>query len=467
MKAVFPWGVQLGEIFIQIIRKFAIFSIAILFFALAAHAENETNAEAEKLNDDIINAFSTNRCEGVSSFAVEGKEGILDALTLGVLGYCQNEVPKGLHYFFLSEAKRPDYDLVLALKGRFMWKRDLEASKKIWERLYQVAQNEAMRDMASDYLAGRITDNDERALLATDKWSYYISAQTGVSRENNPYAYSGGNLREETSSNAINSAAILNFGRETDFGSINADYSFSHVSYFSAHGADFQDHYFEAPLTIRVGASQDLSFKPFFDYVFVGDQPYQSYVGGALRGSLYQDKMTHYIQASFVSDWYYPSASKPEAGIHFRFDYNWSYFQFPFSVQTNFAMEHVQAGADQPDDDALSVIHYSHSDLSLQAVTSYMIWRLIPGFATALYFRNDSQESRFISPVRLISVSKQRQDFTAEIKPTLTIPIWTHFQIYLWYSYLWATSNLGPDDYVDRNYRNQTVGLAVRVFDGR
>ncbi|MBI3555739.1 MAG: hypothetical protein HY074_05715 [Deltaproteobacteria bacterium] len=155
-----------------------------------------------------------------------------------------------------------------------------------------------------------------------------------------------------------------------------------------------------------------------------------------------------------------PSALRAQQGEHFRFEYSWEFFPPAWTFKSLISIEHVDA-----ENDAISVgIPNSHTDMGLALGMQYDFKLFTLAFNPKIVYRKDSSVSNYTSPIDGSQVAKGRADTLVTLQPMITVPIVPYLQLMAWYQWERIYSNIGPTDYTDRNYLNQSVAVATKVF---
>ena len=421
--------------------------------------QRDYSVNTPEFEQRIVDLFSKDKCASVRVLAPTKVYARLSPLIAAVVAYCQDDPLQAEVLFAQAESLDPNRDTIYVLHARYRWKRNPDTALPLWAKVVLITRNRATRLLAQQYLAG-IAAGDE--LIEIGKTgSIFVNVQLGLSRETNPL----GNAVSSTANPSMvgNAQLVLQYARNTGFGSLTVGYTLLNNRYLTAHSADLLENDVEVPIAVRAGASEDLVFRPFGSYLTLGDQPYWIFGGFSVRGVAYRRFYKQYVQASIYEDWYYRNEYVNQAGVHARFDYNWEFFPYPWFVNMGAYFENVHAARDTDDANALTIT-YSHNDIGVQAFFEYNLRTVTPGFAMKSFIRNDSDVSTYGSVPDNTPVTKRRRDIMLEATTSLTIPLETSIHLYLWYSYDRTFSNIGITDYTDRNITTSTVGVALKAY---
>ncbi|MBI3543552.1 MAG: hypothetical protein HY075_09795 [Deltaproteobacteria bacterium] len=412
-----------------------------------------------ELEEQLVDFFTRDRCDRVRGAAPRAIQRRLSPLVAAVVAYCQSDPLEAEQLFSWAEEREPTRDTIVVLHARYRWKLNPASALPLWAKVVLITRNQATKALAQQYLAG-IAEGDDLVEIGK-KTNFFGTLVVGASRESNPLGIA---ISEApVASVAANAQANATYTEQLDNGSWSAGAGLLNNRYFTAHSADLLEADTELSLALRVGKNEDFTFRPFFSYLTLGNLPYESFGGIALRGVAYRDYYKQYVQGTIYQDWYYRNEYKPQAGWHFRFDYNWELFPFPWFASFGAYFEHVRAARDTDDANALTIT-YSHNDIGIQLFAEHNFRLFAPGLNTKLYLRNDADVSSFNRLSTGGLTTKRRQDLTLEITPSFTIPLETNYHLYIWYTFSRTFSNLGADDYADRNVRNSTVGAALKAY---
>lgn len=412
-----------------------------------------------ELESKIVELFSTDQCATARTLVSPNQFGSLRPLVLAVIAYCQ---PAGFdpeELFERAEKREPSNDTIVVLHARYRFKKDPDSALELWKKVLLLVRTPNTRQMAQEYLAGN--GEAEEQISVGQKLTYYLSAQFGGSFETNPAGNPASSERQ--ASGALNTNLSLGILDSTFYGYFALNYALANSRYFSAHDVDLFEHDLESPISLRVGTNEDLILRPFVSYLTLGDSPYQLLGGLSVQGIAYRSQYKQYVQGSIFQDHFYPGNFQSQQGTHFRFDYNWEFYPENFFIKFVAYFEHVNSDQDSDLLNSLS-IPYSHNDLGFQGYFDYNLKFAILGLYPKILIREDDDASTFLSASSGAFVSKRRQDFQISVQPHVIIPLISYLQLYIYYEINRTYSNIGIDDYQDRNILNQTVGIALRTF---
>jgi hypothetical protein len=155
------------------------------------------------------------------------------------------------------------------------------------------------------------------------------------------------------------------------------------------------------------------------------------------------------------------SEFKPEAGTHYRFDYDWEFFPNLWIYRLQASMEHVRAVNDFNNGTNLK---FSHTDVGVE----FAVKRIFRGVTAETGFRAtmrlDSLPSGFVS-LSLGKVAYRRNDLTLGIRPAVTFPVMDEVALSLSYEVENTFSPTRSGYFADYNKFNQTAeALFSTVF---
>lgn len=466
------------------VKTVGISTLALLFLSCPAFAASDpqrvapkTNPEIQvppititplmgpKFEDKIVDLFVENRCDVVHDAVKPEFYSSLRPLILAVVAYCQPQLSEAEPLFSEAERKDVSNDLIVVLHARYVWNTMPEASNALWRKVMLLARTPAIKAMAEDYLEGTVDKLHPQQITLGQSFTYFANLQIGGSYETNPTAAAASEGNSIPSSSAINAQLALSTEYLLGFGSLYSNYALAFNRYLSTPSVNYQAHLLDVPLALRVGDTQELQVKPFGSFVLLGDSAYQILGGIGIVGVNYRPEFKMTVQGSIFQDKYYDSAMTPQQGTHFHLDYSWEYYPEDWFLKGIAYIEHVSASYDTDVTSTLNIT-YSHNDLALLLYAEYNLKWIVFGFFPKLLVREDDNDSVYVptNATNGNTVSKRRQDFQVVLQPNVSFPLTKNLQLFLWYEWNRIFSNLGPNDYVDRNIENQTVGIAIRTY---
>ena len=418
------------------------------------------NRITPELQERILDYFSENDCEKIKTSVNPSQYSDLRPLVLAVLAYCSPTGQDPEKLFETAEHLDPSSDTIVVLHARYRWKLDPTSSEALWQKVLLLARTQSVRRLAKEYLSGNTEGNEE--LFLGHGLTYSIFVQTGEMRESNPLGISFSD-NSANPANALQVQAALGIRQSHDHGSVSGNYSLTNNRYFSNQSLDLFEHDLDIPITLRAGPNEDIVFRPFASYVSISHAPLQAIAGLGVFGVAYRNHYKQSVQGSFYQEKLYPEGLDTQQGAHYRFEYNWELYPSSQFFRFMTYIEHVKAKQDVDESLSLS-INYSHTDIGLVFNYEYDFKWFTLGLLPKIIIREDNDNSSYLSTQDLSQLTKRRQDFSFSIQPNLTLPILSSLQLFAWYEWSRIYSNIGPDDYFDRNNLNQVIGIALRGF---
>lgn len=408
----------------------------------------------------IVELFTADNCIAVRDL-VKAKEVFgLRPNIMAIVAYCEIPGVDSLVLFQKAEELDPVGDLIFTLHAKYVWKKDPAAAEPLWQRVLMLARNPYLSAMAREYLAGMIKEDKP---LSLQKTTFFASLMAGGSAESNArpeeLAYA-----PNASSPTINVEARLNAQRWFPFGSIAANYFLDVEQRPSVDQYSLISHQVDLPISVHVGRNEDIVFRPIGGFTNLNGLPFKSYAGIGVLGIIYRADYKQSIQGLFYSDHISIPQIAGEDAEHYHFDYSWEFYPRGWIVTTQLEIEH--ASADDTTDYAgiPGTFNNSHTDTVFDFKLQKELGILTFGLVGKAGLRLDSGTSRYAIRSSGVIVKTSRIDTQTVLKPSLTIPIFPYVQLYAWYEWNRIFSNIGPDDYIDRNFSNQTVGLALKTY---
>lgn len=411
----------------------------------------------------IVELFSTDRCPEVLKMVKPEHFEKLRPNLIAIVASCEplTNASFAESLFSDAETKDPTGDLVWVLHARYRSRRNLKEAEPLWQKVLMYARNPFLRRMAEEYFKGNI--DEDLSLNLQDKITFYGSFQAGLSHESNPQNWASLTQTDYPAEKwALNDSANLSAQRWFHFGSIAGNYALNDNHYLGARLANYLENDFEMPIALRVGANQDLVFKPFGMYANRGGKKDQTNVGLGVSGVSYEREYKQFVQGSIYSDAIFNDSLHDEEGTHYRFEYSWEFFPPRWFFRTLFFMEHVATDKDHRGVD--NTITTSHTDFGLKLKGQYDFGWATVGFTPEFVSRLNSSSSAYISPISGQWISERRKDNQLVLTGSLAVPIVPYLQLYMWYSWNRVFSNVGPEDYTNKNKLDQTIGMALRTY---
>ncbi len=408
------------------------------------------------MQQEIVQLYSENRCAAARSKVRPYQYDSLRPNVLAVFAFCEPPGNVAESLFAKAETLDPTGDLIVLLHAKYRWKKNHTSAEPLFRKVLMLARHPYIRFMASEYLAGRI-DKDEPISLSP--YTLYGSLMLGGGQESNP-RWPDLTAIQVPKSGASNIRLNLSAQRWVQWGSLAAIYTLTDNEYFSAHQSDLMFHEVELRSAIRVGPQEDIVFRLLGSYATLGSSRLLATQGIGILGVVYRPLYKQSVQGLIFRDRLYPSALTAQEGVHFRFEYSWEFFPGSWNLKSLISIEHVDA-----QNNAISVgIPNAHTDLGLALGLQYDFKLFVLGFNPKVTYRKDSSTSNYTSPSDGSPVAKNRADTLLTFQPILTVPIVPYLNFMAWYQWERVFSNIGPSDYTDRNYLNQSVAAAVKIF---
>jgi hypothetical protein len=424
----------------------------------------ESAISMNDLESKIVEAFTANDCARINAIASQNYYPKFRPLVLAVVAYCKPNRTEAEKLFNDAQNRSPSDDLILVLHARYIFGIDPELAKPLWGKIYVVARNPGIKRMAQDYLEG--TQTPDEGFSLNKKWTFLGSLEGSAGHESNP---TGSALSQgvHPDSDAVNSVFFGDLTRAfTSGNSLGLNLAATTNTYFSAHSADFWENDVDIPFTLQVGTNEDMLIHPIGRYSEYGGATYESMAGFALTGVTYETSYKQSVQTSIFVNHYFIDVVGPEGGTHFRFEYNWEFYPENYYIHFLAFIEHTSAGDDTLTFPA-SDIPYSNNQLGTSVNLDYRFHGFTLSFNPSFTFRIDDnpsiyQVTDFFGNTSI--TSKLRQDKMIDLKARVSFPISRNLEVIAFYDYNRVYSNIGVEDYFDRNYQDQTVGIGFRTF---
>jgi hypothetical protein len=379
---------------------------------------------------------------------------------MAIVAYCELPGVDSQALFQKAEELDPVGDLIFTLHAKYAWKKDPASSEPLWQRVLMLARNPYLTAMAREYLAGMIKEDRP---LSLKKTTYYANFMAGASTESNvrpiELAYAS-----NASSPTENAEAQLNVQRWFPMGSLSANYFFHLEQRPLASQYNEVSHALDARVALHVGRNEDIAFRPIGGFTNLNGLPFKSYAGLGVLGIIYRENYKQSIQGLFYSDHISIPQIDGEDADHYHFDYTWEFYPRGLIITTQFQIEHASANDTSFYAGIPGTFNNAHTDTAINFNLQKELGRFTFGLTGQVNLRLDSGTSKYAlrSSGEIVKTSRIDEDFT--LKPSVTIPIFPYVQLYLWYEWNQVMSNIGPNDYIDRNFKDQTVGLALKAY---
>ncbi len=443
-------------------QVFAVF-VFLFFFANLPLAQAKTAEEKGVSNEvqaRIIELFSKNQCSEVGTLIAHQELKTLRPNVKAIVAYCEPAGVNAEDLFALAEKENPTGDLIMVLHAKSVWKKNPDAARPLWEKVLEYARNVYFKDMAQEHLDGVVTEDRP---ISLSPLTLYGSLMMGVSSESNPIEVELPFLKP-TSSAALNLSGKLNAQYWFPLGSASFNYAFNYNHYFDQSAFDTSLHYGDLPIALHAGQNEDIVFRPFMEAKTFSGQLFEVKGGVGVSGVIYRPNYKQSVQGLVYADGFYFPVVGAEDANHYRFEYSWDFFPQLWTINTQFFVEHAAATDSDAFNGVSGQFNNSHTDVginvSLQRTFNYFTLGLVGHVVS----RNDSAASTYTSPTLGTVISKTREDLELSTQPNITIHLVRSVNLFLWYEVRRIRSNLGPDDYVDRNMTDRTFGLALKTY---
>jgi hypothetical protein len=186
--------------------------------------------------------------------------------------------------------------------------------------------------------------------------------------------------------------------------------------------------------------------------------------GLGVAGSVYREAYSQSVQGLVFADRIFQGEISSQQGSHYRFEYQWEFYPRHWFLTMRLGIEHVSATSASLLFGQTGTFEMSHTDVGSTFKLERDFGKFTLGFLPRLQYRLDSGDSTYQSRSTGAQVSKQRHDFDVTLQGNVSVPLLPSLQLFAWYEWDRIASNIGPDDYVDRNFHNQTVGLGLKTW---
>lgn len=402
----------------------------------------------------LVKYFSAERCDLVRALTRKKNYGKLRPNVRAIVAFCEPRDVNPETLFASAEKEDPTGDLVLVLHAKYIWKRDHQAAKPLWEKVLKLARNRSLKAMAERYLSDQVSKDE---ILHLNALSWQLKAQLGGGFETNPTLP----LSPEPAVKSPQAFSDLRLQggaqRWYSFGSISADYEGSYQRYLATPNLSLFANQLELPVSLRLGTYEDLVLRPFYGVSLAGSRTFGTRYGAGVMGVAYRPDYKQSVQGSVFSERLRFAALKPEEGTHYRFDYDWEFFPDLWIYRLRAFMEHVRAINDFNNGTNLK---FAHTDVGAE----FDVKRILRGvtFETGIWatMRLDSLASDYVSPT-LGRVQYRRNDLTLGFRPAFTLPLVDEVSLNVSYEIVNTFSPTRSAYYADYNKLDQTAGVLL------
>jgi hypothetical protein len=432
--------------------------LLILSFTTAGMAYSGERVSAET-QTQIVKLFSSDQCLKVREIIQVSQVDQLRPNVMAIVAYCEIPGIDSLAIFLKAEALNPAGDLIYTLHAKYVWKKDPLAASQLWKKVLMLARNPYLVAMAEEYLAGMVKDDKPISLKST---TYFVSVIAGGGTESNvkpvELAYAS-----NVSSPEVGAHARANVQYWLPFGSLSANYFLDVNQSPSAIRYNLLSQEIDIPLAFHAGKNEDIAFRPIGGLTTLGGQPFKSKIGIGVVGIIYRPDYKQSIQGLFYSDHLSIQEIQGEDADHFHFDSTWEFYPKDWILRAVFSIEHATAENTTDYAGYSGDFNNSHTDIGVLASLQKSFLTFTLAFESNLSLRLDSSTSRYALRSTGEIVKTSRIDTDLSFKPSITIPIFPDIQLYGWYEWDQVTSNIGPNDYTNRNFSDQILGLALKA----
>jgi len=409
----------------------------------------------------IVELYSKNRCDEIVRRVNPRNVYDLRPNIIAIVAYCNPKWGNSEELFALAESLVPAGDLILVLHAKYRTRKNPASAEELWKKVLLIARNPAFLEMANDYFNGKYDSLDRPINLSTQ--TLFANVMFGGGQESNPRPR-GFEYLNTHGSGAAYAKADITWRHWYPWGSLAVDTAASESRYFSESGFDDFNQSAKIPIALHVYSDKDVIFQPIGGYRFIGGQLYQNYYGIGVLGVVYKGTYRQSVQGLVYSDGIYNNPQNgPSAGSHYRFEYSWEFFPELRYISMLLGIEHVSAAVGTLYNGVTGLFPFSHTDVDAQFKFEQNFRHLTFGIAPQFAYRIDSESSIYPEQNTGQMVAKQRHDWLLGVQPSVTVPILPQVQLYAWYSYQEIISNIGANDYVNRNQTDNVVGIALKA----
>ena len=414
-----------------------------------------------QLEHQIVELYSSGQCSKTEPLIAHEKIENFRPNIIAVIASCKTSHEQSEALFKIAEKKDPDNDLVALLHARSLQFVDPNTAKPYWVHVQKYARSDSLREMAREALSGLEIN---KAPLNLSSWTWTVQAQIGGSHHSSPW------VRETPDhlyapGNALDLDLFLRAQHWIKPGSISATYKHESHLFFGKDDASTQSHLFEIPLALRVGRSEDLVFKPFFQQKRVGSDILSNAEGIGFTGIAYRESSKQTVSGFAATEQtLLPDVNAPDLA-HYHFDYQWEWFPVRWLLVTKFGVDNYSASRIAKYRNVSGDFNESHNDLSLSGTVRHGFDRFSLGLSSSVLTRFDNHDSTFMQPTTHQVVTKSRNDYSIELEPHVIWRVLPQLQLYLYAQQIWNRTNLDKADYGFSLDHDETIlGLKLRTY---
>ena len=417
--------------------------------------------DTSDLERKIVDLYSDQKCIQVNALMAQIKIQELRPNIIAVIASCEPSAQKSESLFKLAEERDPHGDLIAMLHALRLSQTDQEAAKPQWTRVLMYARSNSMRDMAREALSGLEV---RQTPLNLSSWTWTVQADAGASHHSSPW-YPDLPGRLSAPSNAIDTDLFLRAQHWIRRGSISATYRLEDHRFLRASSLSTQSHLVELPFALRVGESEDLIFRPFFEQSQVGGEVFSNTIGMGFVGVAYRQMSKQTVSGFAASEQtVIPDVQSPRLA-HYHFNYQWEWFPPRWLLLMNFSVDNFSANRIQKFGNVPGDFNESHNDLSFCFTGRRGFDRISFGLTSLVKARFDAHDSQYIQPVTLNSATKMRNDFTLELEPHFIWRIRSELELRAYAKFSKVVSTISAGDYgVNRSHEDVALGLLLRTY---
>lgn len=409
----------------------------------------------------IVELYSKNRCDEIVRRTNQRNVYDLRPNIIAIVAYCDPKWAKAEDLFALAESLVPAGDLILVLHAKYRTRKNPASADLLWKKVLLVARNPAFLEMANEYFSGNYSSVDHPINLSSH--TVFANLMVGAGQESNPRPRDFVYLNTH-GSGAAYARAEITWRHWYPWGSLAVDTAASESRYFSESGFDDFNQSMKIPIALHVYSDKDVVFQPIGGYTFIGGQLYQNYYGIGVLGVVFKGSYRQSVQGLVYSDGIYNNnQNQPSSGSHYRFEYSWEFFPELRYISMLLGIEHVSTAVGTLYNGVSGLFPFSHTDVDAQFKYEQNFRHLTFGIAPQFAYRIDSESSIYPELNNGQIVAKRRHDWLVGVQPSVTVPLAPQVQLYAWYSYQKVISNIGSNDYVNRNQTDNVVGIALKT----